>query len=161
VTIRILVLIVALTAVAGASTLVDLPKTKAQLEIPDGWQTTPAPGTVAAYRDERGSILAVTRADVPNPDAWKSETKHAYADEIELGLSARVPGYKRVAKKLTTANNIPVLDLEARREGGATLVVRVLLFRTYALALAIEVPKGGDLKAARSIALAFAIPKSD
>ena len=55
---------------------------------------------------------------------------------------------------------MPALDLEARREGGATVVVRVLLFRTYAIALAIGVPKGGELKSARGIAAAFAPPKS-
>jgi hypothetical protein len=34
----------------------------------------------------------------------------------------------------------------------------VLLFWTYALALAIEVPPGGDAKAARAIAARFAPP---
>jgi hypothetical protein len=157
--IRILVVLAVIAGTAYGGTLVELPKTKAVLDLPDGWQTFAAQGTVAAYKDARGSVLAVTRADVPNPDAWKSETKQAYADEVEVGIRSRIPGYKRTAKKLTTANGIPALDLEARREGGATVVVRVLLFRTYALSLAIEVPKGGDLKAARIIASAFMPPK--
>jgi hypothetical protein len=38
------------------------------------------------------------------------------------------------------------------------VIVRVLLFRTYALALAIEVPKKGDIAVARTIAQKFAPP---
>ena len=38
---------------------------------------------------------------------------------------------------------------------GLTLVIRILLFRTYALALAIEVPARGDLALARASAAAF------
>lgn len=154
----------ALQAVAGqspsayADTVIDLPKTKARLELPDTWKATPIPGLLAVYKDDRGAVLAVTRADVPNPNAWKSETKKAYADKVERGLAKSIPGYKRVAKKLGTAIGIPALDVEARRRDGATVVVRVLLFRTYALSLAIEVGKGGDVAAARAIARAFAPP---
>jgi hypothetical protein len=157
--IRVLVALTVMTAAVHGGTLVEFPKTKARLELPDGWQPFAAPGTVTAYKDAGGSVLAVTRADVPNPDAWKSETKQAYADEIETGIKSRMPGYKRAAKKLTAVNGVPALDLEARREGGANVIVRVLLFRTYALVLALEVPKGGDLKAARGIAAAFLPPK--
>jgi hypothetical protein len=53
---------------------------------------------------------------------------------------------------------VPALDIEAKRDGGATVIVRVLMFHTYALSLAIEVPKGGDLAAARAIVQAFAPP---
>lgn len=151
-------LLLALAAPAAADTLVALPRTKALLELPAGWQAVAAPTLVAAYKHERGPVLAVTRADVPNPDAWRSQTKAAYADEVERGIAATLPGYKRISKKLVSANGIPALDVEARREGGATVVIRVLLFRTYALSLAIEVPARSDVAAARTIASRFAPP---
>lgn len=158
---RLGALIVSLAcATAHAETVVELPKTTARLELPDGWQTRPAPGIVAGYSDARGALLAVTRSDVPNPDAWKSETKQAYADEVERGIRSRIPGYKRLRKKLATVAGVPALDVEAKRDGGATVIMRVLLFRTYALSLAIEVPKGADVAGARAIAASFEPPKS-
>jgi hypothetical protein len=151
------VLVVALAGVsAHADTVLELPRTKARLELPDAWKATAAPGVLAAYKDDRGAVLAVTRADVPNPDAWKSETKQAYADKVERGLRTAISGYKRTAKKLGTAGGVPALDVEATREGGAIVIVRVLLFRTYALSLAIEVPPKGDVSRARAIAQSFA-----
>jgi hypothetical protein len=149
-----------LATLAGAETLIELPKTKARLELPDAWKATPMPGLVAVYKDDRGAVLAVTRADVPNPDAWKSETKQAYADKVERGIRKGIAGYKRTSKKLATVGGVPALDVEATRTGGATVIVRVLLFRTYALSLAIEVPKGGNVAGARAIAQAFAPPPS-
>jgi hypothetical protein len=161
--IRAVVVAAALVTLAGGSaqadTLVEFPKSTVQLTLPDGWTAMNATGVAAAYKHDAGLVLAVTRADVPNPDAWVAEKKQAYADKVERGIKAKLPGYKRLAKKLGDANGVPVLDVEARREGGATVVVRVLLFRTYALSLAIEVPKGGDVAAARAIAKGFAPPK--
>jgi hypothetical protein len=153
-------IVVALLATsARAETLVELPKTKTQLVLDDAWKRVQTKEVVAAFKHDAGLVLAVTRADVPNPDAWVSETKQAYADQVEKGIKAKLPGYKRVAKKLVDANGIPALDVEAKREGGAIVVVRVLLFRTYALSIAIEVPKGGDVALARTIAKSFAPPK--
>lgn len=156
--IRALVVLALCCATASAQTLVELPKTKARLELPDGWTPMAVDGVVTAYKHTNGSVLVVSRADVPNPDAWKSETKQAYADQIERGIKAGIPGYKRIRKKLVSANGIPALDIEARREGGATVIVRVLLFRTYALSLGIELPKGAAIAEARAIAAAFTPP---
>jgi hypothetical protein len=143
---------------AHADTLVELPKTRAQLVVPDGWHKLAVPALLAAYKHTDGSILAVARADVPNPDAWRPEVREGYADEIERGIATSVPGYRRLTRKLSVANGIPALDVEARR-GDVTLIFRVLLFRTYALALAIEVPPGGRVEPARAIAVTFAPPK--
>lgn len=158
VVIRIALVLCVLVNAARAE-VVELPKTTATLTIGDEWKAIRATGVVVAYRSDAGGLLAVTRAEVPNPDAWRSEKKQAYADEVERGVKSAIPGYKRVSKKLLDANGIPALDVEAKREGGAIVVVRVLLFRTYALSLAIEVPKGGDVRAARAIARAFMPPK--
>jgi hypothetical protein len=138
-----------------------LPDTRAVLDVPSGW--TPIDGAagrglVAGYRGGRGIVLAVTRAQVPNNSAHYTESRDAYVDQIERGIAARVKGYRRVARRFGDQNGTPALDLEASRDGGATIVVRVLLFWTYALSLAIEVPPGADAQVARAIAARFAPP---
>jgi len=154
-------LVLAVCATASADTVIELPNTKARLELPDKWQKADGAGVVAVYKHPAGSLLVIARNDAPNPDAWSDDKakKQAYADAIERGLKAATPGYKRVAKKLGAANGVPVLDVEATRDGGATLLVRVLLFRTYSLTLTIEVPKKGDLAVARAIAAKLSPPK--
>lgn len=148
------------TGVARADTQVELPETLARLVLDDGWHRIATHGAqpVAAFRHGGGLVLAVTRADAPNPDAWIGARKQAYADAVERGIRAALPGSQRVGKQLVDAAGIPALDVEARREDGATVVVRVLLFRTYALSLAIEVPPGGDVALAREVTSGFAPP---
>jgi len=157
---RAIAIAVALGASASpaAAEVIALPNTKATVTLGPEWNPIAAPSLVAAYRTESGLVLAVTRARVPNIDAWRAKTRDAYVDEIERGVTARIPGYKRLARTLGDANGVPVLDLEARRKDGATIVIRVLLYRTYALALAIEVPRKGDLAAARAVTTSFANP---
>jgi hypothetical protein len=138
---------------------IELPGTRAVLDVPSGW--TPVDGAagrglVAGYRGGRGIVLAVTRAQVPNTAAYYTDARDAYVDLIERGIAARVPGYRRVARRFGDQHGTPALDLEASRDGGATIVVRVLLFWTYALSLAIEVPPGADAQVARAIAAGFA-----
>jgi hypothetical protein len=135
---------------------------KAQLEVPDAWTKLSIDGVAVAYRQETRAALAVTRTDAPNPDAWSSDrkTREAYADAIERGLARGIPGYKRTRRTLDKVSSVPVLDLEATRDGGAIVIARVLLFHTYALTLAIEVPAKGDVAVARRIATTFAPPAS-
>lgn len=159
--IRALLVIALLGGAAYGETIVEFPKSKATLALDTSWQrvTTKADkNLVEIYKHSAGHVLAVTRADVPNPDAWVAAKKQAYADQVEKGIKAQVPGYKRLTKKLGDANGVPALDIEAKREGGAIVVVRVLLFRTYALSLAIEVPKAGDVAIARTAVKTFAPP---
>jgi hypothetical protein len=160
VVLRALVAIALATGIAHAETIVELPDTPTQLVLDDAWHQIETKGAqpVAAYRHEAGLVLAVTRADTPNADAWIGARKQAYADAVERGIRDALPGYKRLSKRLVDAAGIPVLDVEARRAGGATVVLRVLLYRTYALSLAIEVPAGGDVGIARRLALEFAPP---
>jgi hypothetical protein len=134
---------------------VALPNTKAKFHVGPEWKPVTATGLVAAYKTDAGATLAVTRAQVPNPDAWRSKARDAYVDLVERGIRERVPGYRRLSRKISEAHEVPAVDLEARRDGGATLVFRVLLFRTYALTLAIEVPSGGDVGTARAVATSF------
>lgn len=141
--------------------VVDLPGTLATITLDEAWTKVPAatltPALVAGYRASLGS-LAITRAAVPNPDAYRAKTRDAYLAEIERGVATTLAGYKRTSRKLGEVNGVPVLDLEARRTGDAVTVIRVLVFRTYALSLAIEV-QPAELRAARAIASTFQPPK--
>lgn len=145
------------TAVADP---VKLPNTRAVIDVPATWAASPAPAypIVAGYRGPGGVIAAVTRAQLPNPEAYRAAARDAYAERIERGLAAGVPGYRRIARRLGEQHGTPVLDLEGRRGDGATVIVRVALFWTYALALAIEVPPGADAAAARAVASRFGPP---
>lgn len=134
-----------------------LPNTKATFSLDETWKASLAPSLVAAYRGPRGEVLAVTRTQVPNADAWREKTRAKYVEEVEKGALAAIRGAKRLAHKVGETNEVPTLDLEVRRDDGATIVVRYLLFRTYALALAIEVPRGASASEARAITASFTV----
>jgi len=147
-------------APAGATPL-DLPKTRATIDVPASWSATatpPAPEIVVGYRSPSGSTLAVIRSAVPNASAWIPKSRKAYVAEVERGALAAEPGLRKRSSKLIDAHGIPALDLELRRKTGATLVIRILLYRTYALAATIEVPAGGSLAEARTIIAGFMQP---
>jgi hypothetical protein len=159
--IRALLALLLLCATAHADTMIELPKTKARLELPDGWSKAEHAALVAWYKHENGSFLVVSRTDGPNGDAWSDDAKkrQGHADGIERGLQKGITGYKRLRKKLGKANDVPMLELEALRDGGSVVVARVLMFRTHTLGLAIEVPSKSLVPAARAIAATFAPPK--
>ncbi|MEO8706502.1 MAG: hypothetical protein ABI867_41135 [Kofleriaceae bacterium] len=150
---------VLLPAVALAAP-VELPKTKALLDVPASCTRVERPGLVAAYTCPDGLAVAVTRAQVPNPDAWRTKTRDAYFDQITRGAIAAAPGLRQTARRISDANGVPALDLELRRADGAALVIRILAFRTYALAATVEVPKGVALDEARAITTRFAPPRA-
>lgn len=130
---------------------IDVPKSLAHLSVPDDWKPMRMTPLVAAYKRDDGALLAVTRADVPNSNAWIRERKQAYADDVFAGIKASLPTAKKLTKKLGEMNGVPALDVEATRDG-KPIVIRVLLFRTYALSLAIE---GAPVEVARGIATKF------
>lgn len=144
-----------LVATAAHADVVALPSTKATIDLPNPWQTAVADGVVLGAKGPAGEVLAITRAQVPNPEAWRSKQRDAYVDQIEKGVAASIKGYKRVSRKLVEVSSVPALELEAQRDDGARIVFRILLFRTYALSLAIEIPKRGSPKPARAIAATF------
>ena len=155
------IVVVLTLGVTHAETIVEIPKSTVTLTLPDGWNRVAHTfkGIVEIFKHERGSNLVITRADVPNPDAWVEDKRKAYVDKVEDGIRKSIPGYKRVAKKIVDVNGVPALDLEAKRTGGATVVARVLLFRTYSVSAGIEVPAHGDVAAARTIIKTLAPPK--
>lgn len=145
--------VLALLAGTARADVIDLPDTYASIELDTRtWHAVTKPGLVAGYTTERGDLLAITRAQVPNIDAWRSKTRDAYIEQIEKGLS--LAGYKPSSKKLTTIEGVPVLDLEGKRRR-ETIVLRVILFRTYALSLAIQ---HSSRTTARAIAKTFVPP---
>ena len=154
--IRLLALVA--TATVAHAEIVTLPNSRVTFDLPAGWKTVSAEGVVLGAKGPTGEVLAVTRAQVPNPDAWRTKKREAYVDQIEKGALGKLKG-KRVSRKLADVATIPTLDLEFRKDDGATVVLRVLLYRTYALSLAIEVPKNGTAKAARAIVQTFSPPQ--
>jgi hypothetical protein len=151
-------LALALASSVARAEPVTLPNSKAALDVPATWTKVDATGVVYGAKGPTGELVAITRAQVPNPDAWRPKKREAYADLVEKGVSARIKGYKRTSRKIVELNTIPTLDLEAKRDDGATIVLRIFLYRTYALSLAVEVPKKGSLKDARAIAASFTPP---
>ena len=143
---RVVIALLLLSRTAHAQDI-ELPKSTAHLILPDDWKAVRAQGVVAAFKRPDGALLAVTRADVPNPDAWSKDKakREAYAEQVAAGLQAAMTGTKKLTKKLGEMNNVPALDCEGTKDG-VPVVVRVLMFRTYALSLAIELPKGADAK---------------
>ena len=143
--------VVALLSATAFADEVDIPNSTAHLSVPDDWKTVRGTPLVAAYKRDDGALLAVTRANVPNADAWKSDAKKVYADSVFAGIKASLATAKKLTKKLGEINNVPALDVEATREG-KPIVIRVLMYRTYALSVAIE---GAPLDVARGIATKF------
>jgi hypothetical protein len=78
---------------------------------------------------------------------------------IEKGAIAAVPGQKRIARKVGEVNGVPVLDLELRRADGSAVVMRIVMFRTFALSASVLVPKGATLDEARAITASVTPPK--
>jgi hypothetical protein len=153
-----LALVLAVTGVARAD-LVELPKSRALLDVPSRWTKLPDHASlVTSFKSPSGIVLAVTRAQVPNLAAWIKDTRESYVAEVEIGALARARG-KKLGRKLADINGVPTLDLEVQRTDGTTLVMRILLFRSYALAATLEVPKGGRLDEARAITGKFTAPK--
>lgn len=159
ISLRVGLLVAGCAAVAHAD-VVTLPGTRAVVDVPASWSAITVDEVVLARRGPAGELLAITRANVPNPEAWRAKTREAYVEQIERGIASKIRGYQKRSRRLGEAGGVPVLDLEARRDDGATIVLRILLFRTYALALAIEVPKRGPVATARQIVETFAPPSA-
>ncbi len=154
------VIALALAATVAHAEPVAIPKSKALFDVPSRWtKLADNPSLVAAYKSPSGIVLAMTRAAVPNIAAWLKESREAYVLEVENGAVAAAPGARRTARKLADINGVPTLDLELKRSDGTTLVLRILLFRSYALAATLEVPKGGSVDEARAITAKLTAPR--
>ncbi len=144
---------------AAANPAITLPDTPATIDVPTTWKPKPTSALVAAYRGPQGTTLAIARAQVPNTSAWIDKSKQAYANEIERGAKAARPGLHTRRRKLHDIHGVPALDLELRSNDGTRLVMRILLFRTYALTATIELPRGVGPREARAIVASFGPPR--
>jgi hypothetical protein len=156
--------------------IIDLPETPAQLALEAGWAAEELPALtasadaigparlVAMYREEpaarpqRGDpalALVVLRFDAPNPRAWRDATRGAYVAEIEASLLAACApdagsscrGFKVQKRATFESELVPGLELSGKDAGGATRLVRILFFRTYAIVAAVEVPARSSSRA--------------
>jgi hypothetical protein len=119
-----------------------------RLTLDEGWtrvELAAVPdGPIAGYRhDGHEATLAVSRVDVPNPAAWKGDK--AFFREVEDGVAATTPGYKRVRSKQRSVDGVPVLDLVFTRDGAdgtarETTGLRLVFFRTFSLSAAVSAP---------------------
>lgn len=149
-----------LLAQAARADVIKLPATRATLELDVATWTAVTPdvqhGLVLGYT-QPNATLVIARAPVPNPAAWRAKTRDAYVDQIERGLAASIIGYQRTARTIGEVGGVPMFDLEARGAGTTAFAIRVLMFRTYALTLVVEVPRAA-LAPARAITRSFGVP---
>lgn len=156
---KALLLVLLASAIAHAEP-VEIPKSKALFDVPKTWTRQPDDPALVGVWKRGTSILAVTRAQVPNLGAWIKTSRETYVSEVEKGALAAVAGTKKLARAFADINGVPTLDLELRRPDGTQLVIRVLLFRSYALTATIEVAKGGSLDEARAITKKLTAPRA-
>jgi hypothetical protein len=141
-------------APAAADDAVPLPDQPAALRLGAPWIVEPAPAVADApllvMRHPGGAVLAVTVAMVPNPDAWRERTRAAYLARIVEGFAAE-PGVTVVSSASRKSAGVPTLDLVLERrtaEGRRSVAVRLLVFRSRTIAVAVEGRRAAELTAA-------------
>jgi hypothetical protein len=116
-----------------------VPDQPAEVEL-DGWSMAAPPEVpdppALVLRHPDGALAAVTVAMAPNPDAWVDKKRRAYLKAIVDGFEA-LPGVEVVSAKASKVEKVPCLDLSLVRDG-APVAVRLLLFRTRTIAIAVE-----------------------
>lgn len=149
---------------AAGTTPVDLADTPADLVVARGWALDPAarsqpPDVLATLRGPGGLHATVARLATPNPRAWRADKRDAYLAEVIEGFAAHASGRVVVSRP---AGPVPTLDLDFFRASPRELVrVRVLLFRTYTLAMVIAGPSSAARAQASAISAlrgGFALP---
>lgn len=138
------------TPAAAEDVVVPVGDQPAELVIDAAWRAEAVPATEDApaivMRHPGGAVLAVTVAMAPNADAWREETRKAYVEAIVDGFDAQ-PGVEVKAHAVSVVGIVPAVDLELRR-GKARVAVRLLLFRTRTIAIAVEGKRGATLEQA-------------
>ena len=116
----------------------------------DGWSALLAAGRrdhaetaeiVAGHRHASGALLAITRMNVPNQRAWRSDER--FFAEVERGIERASAGYHRFHRKQHRVGSVPALDLAFRQRsarGREVVLMRFLFFRRFTLAFALRAP---------------------
>lgn len=106
-------------------------------EVPIG-EVQPVAGWM---NDEAGAVLAITRVNYPNADAWRG--KDRFFADVEAGLRETTEGYRRLGRRTHRLGRVPAMDLtfrHQRADGSEVVLTRFIFFRTYSLALTVAVP---------------------
>lgn len=140
-----LVVLLAAPALADGEAVLRHAEHRFEIELAGGpWREVPMGETppVAGWRnDDAGAVLAITRLEYPNVDAWRG--KDHFFQQIEAGLRETTQRYRRLDRRRHKLGRVPALDLTFKhRRGDADEVVltRFIFFRTYSLALTVAIP---------------------
>jgi hypothetical protein len=137
--VKVTALAVLLVASPVLAEPVRVPEQPAEVEL-DGWEIVAPPEVpdppALVLRHPDGALAAVTVAMAPNPDAWVDKKRRAYLKAIVAGFEA-LPGVDVASSKASKVEKVPCLDLALVRDGKA-VAVRLLLFRTRTIAMAVE-----------------------
>jgi len=115
-----------------------------QITIPAGWHKTEGAAgpekLLASYRNQRrGQVLALTRIAYPNPRRQKS----AFHNSVEAGLRAAARNYRRLRRRNTRIERVPVMDVvfqRGARNHREVVFTRFIFFRTFTLVLSVSGP---------------------
>lgn len=132
---------------ARADTSIDK-KHRYRISLGTGWRPKTVAGSSLApligyeHKPSR-ALLAISRINYPNLDAWRKKTREAYLDQVVEGVEASVKEFRRMARRSLMLGEVPALDLVFQHQtvsGREVVLMRFLFFRRYVLALAVTVP---------------------
>jgi hypothetical protein len=141
----VLVALLAAPALADGEAVMRHAEHRFEIELASGpWREVPIGEVqpVAGWmNDELGAVLAITRVDYPNADAWRG--KDRFFEEVEAGVREHTEGYRRLGRRTHKLGRVPAMDLTFRHQRGdghEVVLTRFIFFRTYSLALTVAVP---------------------
>ena len=153
------------SATPSARATIDLADTPADLRAVAGWTTEPADvsaadaGVLISLRGPGSLRATVVRLPTPNPRAWIVSKRDAYVAEVVAGFAASAAGPVTPRRP---SSPVPTLDVDLVRAAPRQAVrARVLLFRTYTLALIIVASKANaraHRRAVETMREALALP---
>lgn len=114
-----------------------------QIVLARGWRPTRVPeGTLAAYQSPGGAAqLAITR--VTTGTRWRDAG--ALAVEVERGVEAASPGYRRLRRREGASSEVPTLELSyERRADPGRILSRYLFFTRYTVVATIGLGAGAS-----------------
>lgn len=114
-----------------------------QIVIAPGWRQTRIPeGTLAAYQSPDGKAqLTITR--VSTGTRWRDAG--ALAVEVERGVEAASPGYRRLRRREGESSEVPTLELSyERRADPSRILSRYLFFTRFTVVTTIGLGAGAS-----------------
>jgi len=133
----------------------------AVLQLGPGWREASAaalaepPALVMRHQD--GALLAVTVAMAPNSEVYRTRKRAAWIADVVDGFEAAA-GVKVTKKSIGSQGTVPSVDLWLERktaDGTETVAVRLLLFRTRTISVAVS----GSSRKVIGAAMAALVPE--